>query len=112
MATVNQLAALNPAKPSAKEDPIGDSSFIAKIKYDPAQLQLTVTMKNGSEYVHFFVFPATYDEFMRSPSKGTFYNGIIKGKSVSTRTISKGTGPQERNLARGPVKEQGRTHGR
>lgn len=94
MATVTQNPALASSPSKVREEPIGDSSFIQKIKYDSAQLQLTVTMKNGSEYVHFMVYPATVDQFMQSPSKGSFYAKNIKGKGLSTRIISKTTGPR------------------
>lgn len=113
MATIAGAANQPPATASkVREEPIGDSSFIAMIKYDPAQLQLTVTTKRGDEYVHFYVFPATVDQFLQSPSKGAFYNAQIKGKGIGVRTITKKTGPPARNLARGPVEHQtGRRHG-
>lgn len=113
MSTVNQNPAFNQAPAKAKEEPIGDSSFIAKIKYDPAQLALTVETKSGNEYVHFMVYPATYEQFMLAPSKGRFYNQVIRGKGLSTKIISHDTGPQPRNPARGPIKKtSGGTHGR
>lgn len=111
MATVNQAAALTPAPSKIIEQPIGDSSWIAKIKYDPAQLQLTVTTKEGSEYVHFMVYPATVDQLLQAPSKGRFYAEQIKGKGISVRTITKTTGKPLRNPAKGPVQAR-RTHGR
>ena len=106
MATIAMNPKLSPAPGKVREEPIGDSSWIAKIKYDPVQLQLTVTTKEGSEYVHFMVYPATVDQFLQSPSKGRFYSENIKGKGISTRTVSKNTGPQERNLARGPIQRR------
>lgn len=111
MATVNQPASATAAPAQVIEQPIGDSSWIAKIKYDPAQLQLTVTTKRGDEYVHFMVYPMTVDQFLQAPSKGTFYAQAIKGKGLSTRIITKTVGPRTRNLARGPV-ESRRSHGR
>lgn len=111
MATINMNPSLVPQQHSTREEPVGDSSFIQKIKYDSAQSCLTVTMKNGSEYQHFGVEAGTVDKFMLSPSKGAFYGKFIKGKGVTTRTISKNTGPAERNPARGPV-ESRRVHGR
>lgn len=113
MATVNMASALKaPSASQSKvlEMPVGDSSWIAKIKYDPAQLQLTVTTKEGSEYVHFMVYPATADQFMQAPSKGRYYAQQIKGKGLTTKVISKSTGPAERNPSR--PKEAGRKRGR
>lgn len=115
MATVNSnpLFAAPAASSSVREEPIGDSSFLQKIKYDASTFQLTVTMKNGAEYVHFMVFPATVDQMMQSPSKGKFYAQNIKGANPSSRLINKNVGPQVRPLAKGPVhKETRRTHGR
>lgn len=119
MATVTQHPSLSDKKSSPsmaiREEPIGDSSWLMKIKYDPSTLQLTVTTKGGSEYVHFFVYPMTVDQLMQSPSKGAFYARQIKGKGLSTRVISKTTGAAERNPARGPIehKQPGRKpHGR
>jgi hypothetical protein len=105
MATVNQHPALaeKPASAAIREEPITDSSWLEKIKYDPATLQLTVTTKEGSEYVHFFVYPMTVDQLLQSPSKGAFYAKNIKGRGLSTRVISKTTGPRVRNPASGPV---------
>ena len=94
------------------EQPIGDSSWLAKIKYDQAQLQLTVTTKKGDEYVHFMVYPITVDQLLQAPSKGRFYAQNIKGKGLSTRTISKTTGPAYRNPARPVEKPTRRSHGR
>jgi hypothetical protein len=117
MATVNQLASLLPTASSSGlgkiEEPIGDSSWIAKIKYDPALFQLTVTTKRGDEYVHFMVYPMTVQQMMQAPSKGRFYATNIKGKGLATKVISKSTGGSSENLARGPKKEHGRkAHGR
>jgi KTSC domain len=93
------------------EELIGDSSWIAKIKYDPAQLQLTVTTKRGDEYVHFMVYPMTVDQLLQSPSKGKFYAQAIKGKGLSTKVVTKSTGAALRNAARGPVKSKARRPG-
>lgn len=76
---------------------IGDSSFIQNIKYDPTNLQLTVTMKNGGEYVHFHVYPQIVDSFITSPSKGKFYSQAIKGKYASTNSINKNIGRITKN---------------
>lgn len=72
--------------------PIGDSSFIQEVSYDPSTFQMTVTMKNGAQYIHWYVYPAIFDSMMQSPSKGKFYAEVIKGKHPSTRTITKNVG--------------------
>lgn len=112
MATVNVHPATAQGAPGkVREEPIGDSSWLAKIKYDPQSLQLTVTTKRGDEYVHFYVFPATVDQLMQAPSKGRFYAQQIKGRGFSTRVISKTTGEPYRNPGK-PVEPGRRTHGR
>lgn len=113
MATVNSNISHQPtqAAPGVMEFPIGDSSFLQKIKYDPAAFQLTVTMKNGAEYVHFQVFPATVDAMIQAPSKGKFYASEIKGKSPSANIINKNVGKQVRPLAKGPVRKETKTRG-
>lgn len=116
MATINSnplFAAPAASVPGIREEPIGDSSFLQKIKYDAATFQLTVTMKNGAEYVHFQVFPATVDAMMQAPSKGSFYASEIKGKNPSSNIIDKNVGKPVRPLAKGPVHKEIRgTHGR
>lgn len=74
------------------EAAVGDSSFIQKIKYDASTLQLTVTMKNGAEYIHSHMNSNVADEFMTSPSKGSFYSQAIKGRTPSIKIIDKNIG--------------------
>lgn len=99
---------MSPALKMPKTEPtseaVMESSFIAKIAYDPEQLTLTVTMKNGSEYEHSGIYQAQYDGFMEAKSKGSYYGKNIKGKSPTERTISRNTGPALRNPLRGPTK--------
>jgi len=116
MATVNSNISQSPTQsaPGVMEFPIGDSSFLQKIKYDPSAFQLTVTMKNGAEYIHFQVFPATVDAMMQAPSKGKFYGQNIVGKNPSAKVIDKNVGKPVRPLAKGPVRKESKrgTHGR
>lgn len=71
---------------------VDDSSFLQHLKYDAANLQLTVTMKTGAQYIHWYVYPMTFNQMIESPSKGEFYAKVIKGRNPSTRTISKNIG--------------------
>jgi len=88
----NQPSAQETSK-GVKEMPVEQSSFLQHIKYDQQNFQLTVTMKNGGQYTHFYVYPSMVDEFMRSPSKGKFYADVIKGKHPANRIIDKTIGP-------------------
>jgi hypothetical protein len=74
------------------EMPIAQSKFLMDASYDPQSLQLTVTMKNGAQYIHFYVYPAVMEQFMTARSKGEFYSKNIKGKHPSTRVITKAVG--------------------
>lgn len=79
-----------------------ESSYISGFRYDPSTFQLTVTMKNGAQYLHFYVYPMTVDQLIASPSKGKFYAHYIKGMSPSTKVTHKEIGPQVRNPLKGP----------
>lgn len=83
----------------SKETAVGDSTLIQSIKHDSQSLQLTVTMKNGAQYLYFNVYPQTYEDFVQSKSKGKFFSGVIKGKYPSDRSINKNTGPNPKKNA-------------
>ena len=56
------------------------SSFIKAIAYyEPLKL-LEVKMKNGKTYTFGDVPESVYEEFMQSPSKGAFFNSVIRDK--------------------------------
>lgn len=114
MATINMHPAL--AKPKAvndiQEEPIGDSSFLQKTKYDPSSQQLTVTMKTGAEYVYSGIDPSTFQEFQQSKSKGSFYARVIKGQGDSTRLIDKNVGPSRISSPNGGKISQHQVQGR
>ena len=57
-----------------------DSSFIdAAAYYEPLGM-FEVKFKNGTEYSYRDVPKDVFDEFMKSPSKGEFFNRVIKEK--------------------------------
>src|SRR5436190_2195456 len=92
--------ALQPAS-QMKELPVVESSFIQNFSYDSTNFQLTVTMKNGGQYTHWYFYPGMWEQLIQSPSKGKFYADVIKGKHPSTRIVNKTVG-----------KKGGRTNGR
>lgn len=96
MAQIVQHKAIQDAlAPVNKEsNPISKSSFLQNIDYDPSSLQMTVTLKSGAQYVYFQVYPNTYQDFIKAPSKGKFYADVVKGLHKSTRTIDKTVGKQ------------------
>jgi hypothetical protein len=79
-----------PAK--LQELPIADSKFLQNVSYDPDNSQMTVTMKNGAQYVYFNIPPGTMEDFAESKSKGKFYADNIRGQASSQRTIDKTVG--------------------
>lgn len=106
MASINQHPAMQQSQGKLLEIPIGDSSFLQHFKYDAASFQLTVTMKNGSQYIHFYVYPGTVDQLIQAPSKGKFYADNIKGKYPGARTVSKGAGKPIHNPLKGPIEHE------
>jgi hypothetical protein len=73
--------------------PIAESSFLMNVDYDPQNLQMTVTMKNGGQYIYHYVYPNVFQQFQESHSKGEFYAKVIRGKMPGTRIVNKTTGP-------------------
>lgn len=69
------------------EDPFEnvDSSFIQSIAYFPAAHVLEVKLKNGKRYTFMSVPEDIYLKFKQSPSKGKFFNEVIKKHFVQGR---------------------------
>ena len=63
-----------------------DSSNVIASKYDPNSNKLVVIFGNGRHYLYEQVTPKTFENFQRSPSKGSAIHSIIK----SHHTISLG----------------------
>lgn len=57
---------------------IVDSSFIDAIAYYDVAWVLEVRLKNGRKYTFMDVPKKVYDAFLASPSKGTFFNQVLK----------------------------------
>jgi hypothetical protein len=55
-----------------------ESSNIASVGYDAESLTLEVEFKKGAVYQYYDVPSSTYDEFLASPSKGTYLNDSVK----------------------------------
>lgn len=55
-----------------------DSSFIEAIAYHPLAWVLEVRMKNGRRYTFMDVPLEVYKVFLASPSKGNFFNTIVR----------------------------------
>ena len=113
MATVTMSQALQPkAQAASTETPIADSSWLAKIAFKDGFLEMTT--KRGDVYRQFnpLMGPSLYEQWRQAPSKGRFWNDVIKKQGPSLQTISKSTGAPARNPARGPVikHENGRSH--
>lgn len=81
--------------------PIGDSSFLQHVAYDASSFQMTVTMKNGAQYLYFMVYPQTFEQWTQAQSKGDFYSKVVKGQHQSTRTIDKNIGKKISKTSKG-----------
>ncbi|PYC20257.1 KTSC domain-containing protein [Aquipseudomonas alcaligenes] len=56
------------------------SSAISAIGYDPATKRMKITFQQGHTYDFCGVPQHVYDNFMRAPSKGHYYNDYIKDR--------------------------------
>lgn len=94
MAQVIQHPSIGGQKQSKTQElPIADSSYLMHVAYDAANLQMTVTMKNGAQYLYSQIPPDVMEEFTLSPSKGKFYADKIRGSGQAQRIIDKNIGP-------------------
>lgn len=55
-----------------------ESSFILAVSYDPVERVLYVYLSVGPPRAYRKVPPEVYQSFVDSPSKGTYYNQVIK----------------------------------
>ena len=57
-----------------------DSSFIISVLYRKGLQTLSVRLKGGDVYVFKDVLRDVYKDFIKSESKGKFFNSVIKNK--------------------------------
>lgn len=55
-----------------------DSAMLISCEYNEAEKELTVTFKNGRDYVYVDVEKSTYDDLINAPSAGKHFNMIKK----------------------------------
>ena len=60
-----------------------DSSFISAIAYYKSSAVLEVKMTNGRIYTFMGVPEKIYEQLKKSPSKGKFFNSVIRKNYVS-----------------------------
>lgn len=72
-----------------KMEPV-ESSVIDSVGYDSQASRLTVVFRDGHVYDFHLVPAHVYEEFLRSPSKGEFFNQHVKtgpyGRSKTRRS--------------------------
>jgi len=61
-----------------------NSSFVEALAYYRAAAVLEVRLKNGKTYTFMDIPEEVYKAFKASPSKGSFFNDIIRKKYRST----------------------------
>lgn len=82
MASVSALPA--PAAPAIQTF-VPQSSFLALLEYDQANLTLTSHLKSGAVYQHKFVIPADWAALQTSQNHGKHWSSNIKGKKLSVK---------------------------
>jgi len=55
-----------------------DSSFITDVAYSELNGYLDIRFEKGAEYTYADIPKGVFKEFMKSESKGQFYNNVIK----------------------------------
>ena len=81
--------AINPSKELEDEDDLlmpfdedrwttVDSSFLKAVAYYPLAHILEVKLKDDNRYTFMNVPPNVYKNFMEAPSKGTFFNLVLR----------------------------------
>lgn len=86
--------------------PVGDSSFLMNVNYDPNNQQMMVTMKNGGEYIYQRVTPDVMQAFQESRNKSEFYANKIRDQFESARVINQTIGKKSKTQTK-----NGRAHG-
>jgi hypothetical protein len=55
-----------------------ESSMIRRIEYEEAARELEITFTSGRTYIYAAVPKKVYEQFLKAPSKGRFFNDHIK----------------------------------
>lgn len=55
-----------------------ESSFISAVAYFPLAGVLEIKLKSGNKYTFMDVPQDVYDAFIKAPSKGVFFNKVIR----------------------------------
>jgi len=55
-----------------------DSAMLASCSYNEADKELTVTFKNGKDYVYVDVDKSIYNDLINAQSAGRYFNSIKK----------------------------------
>lgn len=69
------------------------SSYLRSIGYDPAAGTLAIEFKDSQAIYHYHGIPAAiHDGLVASPSKGSYFHRVIKGKFQAERVEAPRTG--------------------
>jgi hypothetical protein len=61
-----------------------DSTLVKQIQYDPATLDLTVTLHTGKQYTYPNTTPEEHNRFVSAPSHGQHFSNVIRKKEHRT----------------------------
>ena len=67
---------------------VPQSSFLALIEYDPANLRMTSWLKSGAIYQHTFCTPLDFEALKTSQNHGRHWSKNIKGVKLGIRLKS------------------------
>jgi hypothetical protein len=69
-----------------------ESRTLASALYDPDRLQLELQFRSGKRYLYFQVPRFCYEELLRAPSKGGYFNRTIRNR-FAFQDLSKSSVP-------------------
>jgi hypothetical protein len=72
-----------------------ESTTLSSLAYDQAREILELEFRSGSIYQYVGVPAAVYEALLKAPSKGSYFNGAIRGRfpyALATRTQARGVG--------------------
>jgi hypothetical protein len=76
-----------------------ESTTIATVGYDEALSLLQLEFCSGAVYLYFCVPAAVYLALLDAPSKGRYFNGIIRGRYPYRQVLGSNPVPQGAEVA-------------
>ena len=77
------------------------SSTLATIAYDRTRELLQLEFYSGALYEYFGVTATVHEALLRAPSKGSYFNQVIRGRFAYRRIWDSQAGTPEQDIATG-----------